>query len=102
MRILERHIQTLEKDGRDTYVAKEKQWQALEERLGGFPTKRHFSPLSNWTGTTVVWEREWESFAAMEEAYERTRADPAKPQLSKVPSAILHDQVEIFILMDLG
>ncbi len=102
MRILERHIQTLERDAWDIYLAKEKQWQAFEERLGGYPAKRHYAPLSSWTGTTVVWEREWESFAAMEEAYERSTTDPEQPQLLKVPSAIVHDQVEIFILMDLG
>jgi hypothetical protein len=96
MRVLERHTQTLEKGGWETYVAKEKKWEAREKRQGGFPTKRHFRPMSNWNGTVVVWEREWESFAAMEAAYEGSGGDPESKALMDVPSAIIDDSVELF------
>jgi len=98
MRVLERHTQTLEKGGWETYVAKEKKWEALEKRLGGFPTKRHFRPFGNWNGTAVVWEREWDSFAAMEAAYEKNIGDPESKALGDVPSAIVDDSVELFIV----
>ena len=55
MRVLERHTQTLEKGGWETYVAKEKMHEAREKRQGGFPTKRHFRPVSNLGGTAEVW-----------------------------------------------
>ena len=101
MRVLERRIQLLERGERDTYMAKEKQWQELEERLGGFPSKRHCVPLSNASGTTVIWEREWESLAAMEDAYTRMGSDPESKKLYS-PSMILDDQMEMYFLFDLA
>ena len=98
MRILERHTQTLEKGGWETYVAKEKMHEAVETRLGGFPTKRHYRPFSNWNGTVVVWQREWDSFAAMEAAYEKSFGDPEWQALRDVPSAIVDDSVELFFV----
>ena len=98
MRVLERHTQKLEKDGWETYVAKEKMHEAQEKRQGGFPTKRHFRPVSNWTGTVVVWEREWDSFAAMEDAYEKSGGDAETKALQDVPSAIIDDSVELFVV----
>ncbi len=102
MRVLERRIQVLERGGQDAYKAKEKQWQALEERLGNFPSKRHCVPLSNQSGTTLIWEREWDSLAAMEDAYTRLGSDPESKQLSSVPSMVLDDQMEIYLLFDLA
>jgi len=98
MRVLERHTQTLEKGGWATYVAKEKMHEAVEKRLGGFSTKRHWWSFSNWSGTAVVWEREWESSAAMEAAYEKSFGDPEVKALDEVPSAIVDDSVELFIV----
>ena len=98
MRVLERHTQTFEKGGWATYVAKEKMHEAVEKRLGGFSTKRHFRPISNWNNTVVVWEREWDSFAAMEAAYEKSGGDPETMALQDVPSAIVDDSVELFIV----
>jgi len=98
MRVLERHTQTLEKGGWETYVAKEKMHEALEKRLGGFPTKRHFRPVSNLSGRIVVWGREWDSFAAMEAAYEKSMGDPETQALADVPSAIIDDSLELYIV----
>jgi len=96
MRVLERHTQTLEKGGWEIYVAKEKRWEEVEARLGGFPTKRHYWPFSKWNSTVAVWEREWESFAAMEAAYEKFGGDPESEALGDVPSATIDGSVELF------
>ena len=98
MRVLERHIHVLERGAQDAYAAKEKRYQAVEERLGGFPSKRHYLPMSDWSGTTIVWEREWESMAAMEEAYTSLTSDPEAKQLSG-SSMIVDEQVELYLLM---
>jgi hypothetical protein len=99
MRVLERRIQVLERGEQDAYLAKEKQWQAIEERLGGFPSKRHCVPMSHPLGTTVIWEREWESLATMEDAYTRLVSDLESKQLFSVPSMILDDQAELYRLL---
>jgi hypothetical protein len=43
-----------------------------------------------------VWEREWDSFAAMEAAYEKYGGDPETNALRDVLSAIVDDSVELF------
>jgi len=98
MRVLERHTQELERGTQDAFMAKEKQWQAIEERLSGFTSKRHYMPMSNWSGTIVMWEREWESLAAMEDAYSRLVSDPEHQQLFST-SVIVDEQVELYLLL---
>ena len=87
MAILERHIQVLEKGTREAYMEWEKKWEAIETRLGGFPTKKHYRAVAgSYDMNTVVWEREWESFTVMEAAYTRLFADPEKAGDSTVVS----------------
>ncbi len=57
-------------------------WKALEDKLGGFPPKRHYEPISgSLCNNTLVWEREWESFYAMEAAYIRLFRAEGLPEL---------------------
>ena len=57
MAILERHVQFKIKN-ESTYREWEKAWEDLEARLGGFPTKRHYSLISGAEAQgTMVWER---------------------------------------------
>ena len=98
MKVMERRTQTLEKGKWDVYWAKEEKWRALENRIGGFPAKRHTRPLSNF-GTTVIWERDWESFAAMEAAYEKSSADPETQELQKIPSGTTGECAELFFIV---
>ena len=54
----------------------EEEWRAFEEEIGGFPIKRRSRPISGRDGMSVyVWERDWESMAQMEKAYESYRDD---------------------------
>lgn len=53
-------------------MVEEKKFDALESRLGGFPAKRRYRPLAGAESyNTFIWEREWESQAAADEAYGR-------------------------------
>ena len=55
----------------------EKRYDTLEEQLGGFPPKRRYwSDFGGLDWGTFVWEREWESLAAMEAAEAKYWADP--------------------------
>ena len=75
MAILERRVQ-LKIKSENTYREWEKTWEGVEGRLGGFPPKRHYSLIAGSEDAgTVVWEREWESFAVMEAAYDTMYTD---------------------------
>jgi hypothetical protein len=76
MAIQERHVQKGVKE-ENAYREWEQKWEAIEKRIGGFPTKRHYVLISgNEDSGTMVWEREWASLATMEAAYDKTEADP--------------------------
>ena len=90
MRIIERRTQKVEKGGWAAYWEMEKQFDALEDRLGGFPAKRYYRPGKMYTNT-IVWEREWESFTTMEATYEKEWADP---EIKKIVTVHLGESVE--------
>ena len=97
MRIVERHVQKVASGKRDTYVEWEKGWHRIEDKLGGFPTKRRYTM---WAGPTdhegaFVWEREWESFATMEEAYEKLLATPEAKEIQGSDTLLTSHSVEI-------
>ena len=94
MRIIERRTQKVEKGGWDAYWAVEKQFDALEARMGGFPAKRYYHPMEKYT-TTIVWEREWESFTTMEATYEKEWADP---EIGKIVTVHLGESLEFCFL----
>jgi len=98
MKVMERRTQTLEKGAWDVFWAKEQKWTALENRLGGFPPKRHTRPLARFD-TIIVWERDWESLAAMEAAYEREGADPETQEVNKLPSGVAGAHFELFMIV---
>lgn len=72
MAILERRIKLMHHGKAEEVLAWEKKWDAIEERIGGYSPKRYMTSISGslpWNAW--VWEREWESFAAAEETYQR-------------------------------
>ena len=43
-------------------------------------------------------EREWESFAAMEAAYEKSNRDPESKVLLDAPSPVVDESLELFMV----
>lgn len=88
MAILERRVQHKIKN-QNAYREWEKTWEGIESRLGGFPPKRHYFLIAGPEDVgTMVWEREWESFAVMDAAYERLFADSEGQSLGERASEI--------------
>jgi len=76
MQITERHIKKVRPGKWSEIPQREEEFDAIERKLG-FPPKRHYRYLSGTQDYgTLVMERDWESFAAMESAYDRAMADP--------------------------
>jgi hypothetical protein len=87
MAMLERRIQKDPKQ--DEYREWEKKWEAIEKRLGGFPAKRHYVLVSGSDDSgTIVWEREWDSFAASEVAYDKLFEDSEAQRLASTAASI--------------
>jgi hypothetical protein len=87
MAMLERRIQKGAKE--DEYREWEKKWEVVEKRLGGFPTKRHYFLISGSDDFgTIVWEREWDSLAASEAAYNKLFEDPEASSLGAAAGSI--------------
>ncbi len=97
MAIVERHVQYNVKS-EAAYKKWEKGWAEVESRLGGFPPKRHPSVISgaDYIGT-MIWERVWESMAAMEAASVRLFEDPEGQRLVSSYESILDgERVEFY------
>lgn len=101
MAILERRVQFGTKN-EAAYREWEKTWEAIESRLGGFPPKRHYWLMSGAEKSgTVVWEREWENFAAMEAAYDKMMSDDESNQLGNTAETINDgERIEYYFSMD--
>lgn len=100
MAVLERHIQQVAKGEWEAYREREKKYEALEGRLGGFPAKRHYRALAcPHDMDTAVWEREWESFTVAEAAYRKMGQDPETAALA-ADSPILSERVEFYSVLD--
>jgi hypothetical protein len=101
MAILERRVQ-LKVRNEQQYNEWEAKWAALEARLGGFPPKRHYYLISGSEAVgTMVWERDWASFAAMEAAYDRMFQDGEAESLgSSAPALIESERIEYYFTHD--
>jgi hypothetical protein len=58
-----------------------KRWRAFDERLGMAPEKQYACMFGAREGGTLLLMQEWESMAAIEEAYEKAFADPELAEL---------------------
>lgn len=91
MKVLERQVQKVKRGKVSAYFEWEKHWAEIESRVGGFPTKRYYQVISGGDDlTNVVWERDWDSLAAAEAAYEKSLADPRASEL--MGESILEDE----------
>jgi hypothetical protein len=93
MAILERLSFRVINDQWDSVMAQEKEWEALESKIGGFPMKRRFRAYTGSLSTEIfVFEREWESMAAYEAAYHRLFAMPEVKPLAAAAQTTKADQ----------
>ena len=91
MKIKERLTQKIYPDKWDALEALDKKYEQLEKPAGFPPKTRYQLIISSKSSNILVVEREWESFAAMEAAYEKLMANPAWHALNAEGSAVIQD-----------
>ena len=69
----------------------DQKYNQLESAVGFPPKTRYQLILSSKSSNILVVEREWESFAAMEAAYEKLMTNPAWFALNAESSAVIKD-----------
>jgi len=75
----------------------DKRYDALEGPLGFPPKKRLWCISGPHTNNTLVIEREWESLAAMEAAYEKAFAHPGLQALGEEGQSIIkNSRIELY------
>jgi len=88
MNIMERIVQEIPQGKLNEFAAFQRKLDVISARLG-FPALRWYT---HWYGAentfTLACEREWESFAAMEAAYEKAIADPECMALTQTWSTL--------------
>ena len=98
MVIIERQIQQV-RSGKWTELEDlDKQFTAVESRLGFPPKRRCRSLVGGHTTDTLIIERQWESFAAVEAAYETAIANTEHQALSQSLEPIIESkQIEFYL-----
>ena len=98
MNVLERITQEIYPDKWAALEELDKRYDEVEKRLG-FPAKKRYRCMIGAHGfNTLVVEREWDSLAAMETAYEKTFVDPEHQALVQESMAIIKsNQYEVYM-----
>ena len=97
MVVVERLIHQVRPDQWAELDALDKKYHAVESRYG-FPTKRRYRCFVGSDNTNaLIIERQWESMAALEAAYEKVFADPEWQALGDEGAAIIEsDRHELY------
>jgi hypothetical protein len=89
MIVLERQIQQVRQGKWAELEEIDKKFNAVEGRLG-FPAKKRYQCIAgSHDVNTLIVERQWESLAAAEAAYEKALADPEHQQLMQGLEALI-------------
>ncbi len=76
----------------EAVMAQEKEWDACEEKAGGFPKKRRYGGYIGGPGfDTYIFEREWESLEVYEAANKRLWALPEVQALANAGNTYKRD-----------
>jgi hypothetical protein len=76
----------------------DKKYTAVEKRLGFPPKKRYRCIFGGHDANTLIVERQWDSLAAMEAAYEAAFADPEYLALDEEsPSVVKSSRGEVYV-----
>jgi hypothetical protein len=100
MAILERQVQHVYADKWVELEAIDKEFSVVEAKHG-YPPKKRYQMISgpDEIGTLIV-ERQWASFAAMEEANEKFNADPEIQTMTQRVNVIVRDiRLELYATM---
>jgi hypothetical protein len=97
MIVIERMIQELYPGKNAALEDLDKRWDAIEKTLGFPPKKRMWSISGVHVLNTLIIERQWESMAAMEAAYEKSFANADIEALNEEGSAIIKSsRIELY------
>jgi hypothetical protein len=99
MKIMERLIQKVDRNGWAKKLAIEKRYESVEARLG-FPPSRRYRAFTgmNDTNTRVI-ERDWSSLQAYLVTIEKSLADPEHQALgAEQVGIVLSNQVELYFI----
>ena len=97
MIVVQRTIQQIYPGKNAELAALDKRWDAIEQGLGFPPKKRLWSISGGHDTNTLIIERQWESLAAMEGAYEKSFADPDIQALEAESDAIIKSsRIELY------
>lgn len=94
---VERLIQQVRPDKWAELEAIDARFNNVEGRLGFPPKRRYRCYFGGHNADTLIVERQWESLAALEAAYEKAFADPEYQALgAEVMSIIATNQAELY------
>mgnify|MGYP003702755189 FL=1 len=91
MKIKERLTQKIYPDKWEELDALDQKYNQIEGAAGFPPKTRYQLIISSKSSNILVVEREWESFAAMEAAYEKLMVNPAWHALNAEGSSVIKD-----------
>ena len=89
MIVVEQIIQKIHPDKWAALEEIEKKFTEVETSLGFPPKKRFRCMIGQHDSNTLIIERQWESLAAMEAAYEKAFAHPEHQALAQESAAII-------------
>jgi hypothetical protein len=98
MNIIERQIQKVRPGKWAELEDLDKKFTAVESQLGFPATRRCRSLVGGLTTDNLIIERQWESFAALDAAYEKALANAEHRALSEKVELILQSQQIEFYL----
>jgi hypothetical protein len=103
MKVLEHVVQSVDfnKTTLEEVMAKEKKFEAVADRVGGFPPKlRYFTYYGKDNPYTFFWDRIWNNLAEMEAAYAKLRQQPEMAEIRKMPPEFTPVSQELFIIVE--
>ena len=97
MKVVEWMIQEIYPGKQSALEEIDKRYDVIEKPLG-FPPKSRLWPISGvYTHQTAVLERQWESMAAMEAAYDKSFSNPELQALNEEGNTIVkNSRIELY------
>ena len=88
----------------DDMMAVEERWNVIEAEIGGFAKKRRSRPAAGRDGSnTYIWEREYDTLAQMEAAYESYATykgnEDTEDLLAQTNACIAERRTDIYIAL---